>query len=211
MTSGKLAAVVILAAGEGRRLGKQKALAKYNGNTYLSMILHALEPVPVDCVIVTVGYNYDEVIKAHRTFPGVRFVVNDRPQDGQISSFRCALREGIGSWRTVLLSLVDHPAISSESFEDVLKAANENPRSIIIPTRLGRRGHPVAFPSVLFEELLSSELPEGARTVLKRHTSMILELPLNDPGIVLDVDTPEDCKQLENYLSRKHGAGYNTT
>jgi molybdenum cofactor cytidylyltransferase len=63
------------------------------------------------------------------------------------------------------------------------------------PTFEGVRGHPVLFARALFPELLEEALPEGARTVLRRYLGSRLLLPVDDPGILADIDTPEDYRR----------------
>ena len=66
---------------------------------------------------------------------------------------------------------------------------------IVRPICQGRHGHPVVFAASLFSELLDDDLPEGARTVVHRYASQSESVEVDDPGVLADVDTPEDYQQ----------------
>ena len=59
---------------------------------------------------------------------------------------------------------------------------------LVVPTFNGKRGHPVLFRRLLFEELLNDALPEGARTVVHRHLDNTASVPVDDEGVVIDID-----------------------
>jgi molybdenum cofactor cytidylyltransferase len=65
----------------------------------------------------------------------------------------------------------------------------------VVPAFEGWRGHPVLFGRALFPELLEKDLPEGARTVVRRYLDDRLQIPVADPGILADIDTPEEYRK----------------
>jgi molybdenum cofactor cytidylyltransferase len=69
----------------------------------------------------------------------------------------------------------------------------ERPR-VLVPTYRGRRGHPMIFSGELIPELLAAPLDQGARAVVRRH--QVMELPVEDEGILLDLDDPESYRQV---------------
>ncbi len=193
-------AAVVLAAGRGSRMGRQKALMEWKGQTFLYRVVNSLRPVNLDSLVVILGFEHERVFQNHRMLDDVTFLVNDHPEDGMISSLRCALKKNGKRWRAIMMTLVDHPAISTDTYRRVKCAADEHPDSVIIPSYKGRRGHPVVFPACLFDELLHPDLPRGARTVLSRHQNMVIEIPVDDCGIVLDIDTLDDLHKLKKHL-----------
>ena len=67
---------------------------------------------------------------------------------------------------------------------------------IVVPYFHSERGHPVAFGEVFREELLALQGDSGAKAVLQAHPDKVHRLQVNDPGIVQDIDTPEDLQRL---------------
>ena len=56
----------------------------------------------------------------------------------------------------------------------------------------GKRGHPVGFSRELRGELVALDGDEGARSVIRRHVARVVSIPVEDRGIVIDIDTPGD-------------------
>ena len=82
-------------------------------------------------------------------------------------------------------------AVGIETDGGGVAAWRDRPRSIVIPTFRNRRGHPVVFPRPLWPELRNSPDQVGARAVVLAHHGEIVEVPVDDEGIVKDIDTRE--------------------
>ncbi|MGE8618273.1 MAG: nucleotidyltransferase family protein, partial [Achromobacter spanius] len=87
-----------------------------------------------------------------------------------------------------LIALADMPWLRADTCLQVAAATRRH--RIVAPTWQGRRGHPVAFARDLWPELASLSGDVGARSLLMRHP--VHELALDDPGVLADVDAPED-------------------
>ncbi len=113
-----------------------------------------------------------------------------------------SVRLGIEAMRPdavgALIGLVDHPLVQAETLEQLTAAAAASPERIIIPTFQGRRGHPTFFPGELLREIYQGH---NLREIIGRHPESITLVPVADEGVVLDMDTPEDyreiCRRLE--------------
>ena len=66
------------------------------------------------------------------------------------------------------------------------------PLPILIASYQGKRGHPVLFSSQVYGEILAAPLDQGAKVVVRKDPARVREIPLEDPGILADIDTPED-------------------
>jgi molybdenum cofactor cytidylyltransferase len=75
-------------------------------------------------------------------------------------------------------------------------AFREKHQRIVVPTHAGRRGHPVLFARAVFDELLTAPNDEGARAVVRKDPTRVLAVPVDDPAVLEDFNTPEDYKQL---------------
>ena len=126
---------------------------------------------------------------------GAVVAVNRAPDEGPISSIRVAL-EGWGNGVDgCAICPVDHPLVTSATVRSLAARFAETAAAIVVPTYRGRRGHPAIFHRRLFAELLDPTLPEGARTVVRRRASRVRECPVEDPGVVADIDTPSEYRR----------------
>jgi molybdenum cofactor cytidylyltransferase len=98
----------------------------------------------------------------------------------------------------VVLALVDHPAVSSETIRKLLVSFLTSRASVVIPTYQGQRGHPVLISRTLFAELLALGPHEGANSVIRKHRDETRFVEVDDPGVLLDVDDPETYRLIES-------------
>ncbi|MEW6299032.1 MAG: nucleotidyltransferase family protein [Thermodesulfobacteriota bacterium] len=183
---------ILLAAGESRRMGRPKALLRYHGQTFLERGCAAFLAAGVDELVVVLGARADELRGAAPVHPAVRVVVNTRAFQGQLSS----LMVGIGTLspgsEAAVVNLVDHPLVTADTIRALITAFRVTPAPILIASYRGRRGHPVVFSAELYGELLAAPLDQGAKAVVRKDPTRVREIPLDDPGILADIDTPED-------------------
>jgi molybdenum cofactor cytidylyltransferase len=183
---------ILLAAGESRRMGSPKALLYYQGQTFIERICTAFLTAGVDELLVVLGARAEEIGRALPTHPKLRAVVNARYFQGQLSS----LMVGIGALspesEAAIVNLVDHPLVTAETITAVIESFRTVPLPIVIASYQGKRGHPVLFSSRVYGELLAAPLDQGAKVVVRKDPTRVRELPLADPGILADIDTPEE-------------------
>lgn len=183
---------ILLAAGESRRMGSPKALLHYQGQTFIERLCAAFLAAGVDELIVVLGARAEEIGRALPVHPAIRSVVNSRYFQGQLSS----LMVGIGALspdsEAAVVNLVDHPLVTAETINALLSSFHETPLPILIASYQGRRGHPVLFSRQVYGEILAAPLDQGAKVVVRKDPARVRELPLDDPGILADIDTPED-------------------
>ncbi|OWQ92174.1 molybdopterin-guanine dinucleotide biosynthesis protein MobA [Roseateles aquatilis] len=91
-----------------------------------------------------------------------------------------------------LILPADMPMLRSSTLQAVAQALENDP--IAYAQYRGRRGHPVAFSAELFSELAALQGDEGARRLLARYPAQAVEV--DDPGVLIDVDTVEDLQRL---------------
>ena len=92
-----------------------------------------------------------------------------------------------------VVALGDMPLIDAATFRGVVEALLGG-ALIAAPVlrSTNARGHPVGFAKSLFEELAALDGDEGARSVIHRHQDRVVSIPVDDRGIVVDIDTPDD-------------------
>jgi molybdenum cofactor cytidylyltransferase len=94
-----------------------------------------------------------------------------------------------------VIALADMPYIKPNTIEAIAHALNSG-AAIVAPVYQGKRGHPVGFCAKFRNQLEQLTGDEGARAILKRHADQIELLECNDPGVLVDIDTPQDLTTL---------------
>jgi CTP:molybdopterin cytidylyltransferase MocA len=185
---------IVLAAGGGSRFGGGKLLAKLGGQPIIEAVLENLREAPVDEIIVIVGAEAGRLSEVCERY-GVRTVANEEWERGQATSVLAGLRASGGRAAVVLLG--DQPFVGAEAVERLVAAFAEGAK-VAVATYGGKRRNPVLFSREVWP-LLEAELAgdEGARSVLRRHPELVVEVPCEGVGDPVDVDTREDLRRLE--------------
>lgn len=187
---------LILAAGEGSRLGGPKALARLHGASLLSHVARLYSAVGVrECIVVS-GAKADLVELEVEALGGLRLVHNPNWQTGMLSSILTGLevaeRNGASA---VLLHPVDHPLVHPATVRSVLCALADG-APIAVPAHRGRRGHPAGFGRAVWPDLRSADEKVGARAVLTLDPSRVRHLA-SGVDCLWGVNTPDDLAALE--------------
>jgi molybdenum cofactor cytidylyltransferase len=188
--AGKVVAVV-LAAGEGRRMGGNKALLPLGQGTFLARLAETLSRPGVASLFAVVGHDAERVAAGLPRSSSLDLVLNRDYRRGMLSSVLRGLEEAEGRGAdAVLFHLVDHPLLAPETVDRVLAALGDGAQ-IAVPSFEGRRGHPVGFAASTWPALRAVPPERGARTVLLEHPDWVVHVA-GDPGCVTGIDTPED-------------------
>ena len=185
-------AAILLAAGKSRRMGSCKQLLPLAGTTVIGRCLDTLVAAGIDEIVVVVSAEGHEVAQAARQYP-LKVVINNSAEADMASSVRAgrdALSRGVSG---TIVALCDYPLVTASSVDCLVRHHNEFPGRIVIPTHAGRRGHPVLFPHCVLDEL-TPELT--LRDLTRRDPSRVLCVDVDDRGVLLDMDTPEDYRRI---------------
>lgn len=184
-------AAIILAAGEGQRMGGPKALLPIEGETFLARIALLLARKGVSAVIAVLGYEAERVAAEAGLPRGVATVVNDRYREGMLGSVLRGLDEAEARGAdAILLQPVDHPLVAPETVDRVVAALRQG-AVVAVPSYEGRRGHPGGFAASAWAALRDAPPDRGARAVLADHPEWVVHVP-GDPGCVAGIDMPAD-------------------
>lgn len=181
---------LILAAGISRRMGQPKALLRYRGETFLDRMIGMLSTC-CDEVIVVAGHRGEELRASLDHDWAARFVTNPDPSRGQLSSLQTGLAATGAD--AVIFTPVDYPAVLPSTVATLAEALGGG-APLVIPSYRGRHGHPVGIARALAVEILELAGGCSARDAIQRHNALYLDV--DDPGILLDVDTPADYRDL---------------
>lgn len=180
---------VVLAAGEGRRFGGPKQLAKLGGRPLLEHALAAANASPVDRVAVVLGANADLVLE-RVDLKRAQVVICQHWRRGMAESLKTGI-DHLGDVSAAVVILGDQPLITAEAIGRVLEARGGG-RLAVRATYSGIPGHPVLLERALFPQIKDLRGDAGARELLASVDA--LEVPCDGMGRPLDVDTPEDLR-----------------
>ena len=189
-------AAIVAAAGLSRRMGCCKQLLDLGGKTVLARCIETLNGGGISDIVVVVGSNGGLVAAEARRFP-VRVVVNENPDGDMASSVRVGRRFLSDRVSGVVVALCDYPLVTPATVARLVSRHEEVPGTILIPGHGGRRGHPTLFPAVVLHEL---ETGGTLRDMVRRDPGRVQQLEVDDPGILLDMDTPEDYALLQRLV-----------
>jgi molybdenum cofactor cytidylyltransferase len=103
----------------------------------------------------------------------------------------------------VLIHLGDMPLVLPETIRHLVKEATLTSKGIVLPSYNGKLGHPRIFKKKYFEKLKKLKGDEGGRSIIANNLEDILICEVNDPGVVFDVDLPEDLEKMKFLLKKR--------
>ena len=183
---------ILLAAGSAKRFGSQKLLARLpDGRQLVDAAAKSLHE-NVERVVAVCGR--DDVLQSLLERSGCEVVVNERANEGMGTSIAAgvSVSEDAAGW---VIALGDMPFVRADTIRAIateLTTTMLNGKCIVVPMIDGKPGHPVGFSRDFADELRALDGDRGARLVIDRHRNCVVELAVDDPGILLDIDTPAD-------------------
>ena len=194
-------AAIILAAGRAARMGRLKQLLPVEGRPMVRRVAEAVCAANLAQVVAVIGAQAEAVTAALADLP-LEIVVNATWREGMSASLRAglrALRPDIGA---ALVVLADQPALTPDLLRLLVDRYRATGAPIVVPRYQGRRGNPVLWDRALFPDLLAVEGDRGGRDLLKRYQDLVEWVDVDDPAVLLDVDTRRDYENLEGYVGQ---------
>ena len=198
-------AVLLLAAGEGSRLGSYpKALLKKRGLTLLQRFMESIEGFsPVELIVVTgfhaevIESTLDElaVLMPPKMSSVMKVCRNLEPARGQAASVRLGLESLQSEYDVLLVALSDQPEIEAAEIQDLLDAfsVRSTDQEMLLPMVGTRRGNPVLFSRKAINAILA--IPGmTCRPYMDAHPAQVGQMQTHKQAFILDVDTPEDIQ-----------------
>jgi len=185
--------VVLLAGGCASRFGSDKRLSPLQDGRML--MLATIDNVRrAGLPLLVCLRSHDDDIEQTLLSEGVRCRKCPDSSQGMGSTLANGVAAIAGSWCGVLVGLADMPLIEPETY--ILVSGKLQPGEIVVPTYHNKRGHPVGFDRSYFPRLLALSGDRGARGILASNPGSIIEMELDDPGVLIDVDVPEDLRRV---------------
>jgi molybdenum cofactor cytidylyltransferase len=189
-----LVSAVLLAAGKSERMGQNKLLLPFGGRTVIQRTLDSLIASRAGEVIVVLGSKAQEI---NASIGGRRALVVLNPNFAKGMS--TSLIKGLGmvnsQARFIIVALGDQPLITPRVYNQLIEAAQNSGKGIIIPTCKGERGNPIVISTRYRAEMLKQTGDIGGRELLRAHPDDVLEVPVDCEGVVVNINTKEEYEK----------------
>jgi molybdenum cofactor cytidylyltransferase len=175
---------LLLAAGSATRFGSDKLRHALPHGVPIAVqaLRHLKAEVPDVVVVVRPG--------GEALFPGENVVVCANADQGMGASLACAAKAA-GEADGFLVALGDMPFVRTSTIAAVRDALAAG-APLAAPYFRARRGHPVGLSKKYYAELAALKGDEGAKRVVAAHERELVKIPVGDPGVIRDIDTPGD-------------------
>jgi CTP:molybdopterin cytidylyltransferase MocA len=181
-------------------MGSPKALLMSpDGQPFVTRIVRTLHGAGIVDLVVVTGRDHDALVKALDRVDGFRplIVRNADPSRGQLSSLWAGMDAVVRSdTEGVLVTLVDVPMIAVTTVTRVIDVWRRTRAPIVRPAIGDRHGHPVIFDRAVLDALRDAPIDAGAKVVVRAHEHDLLNVPVDDEGCLVDVDTPDEYRRL---------------
>jgi len=182
---------IILAAGESRRMGKPKLLLPFGEKTIIETIVNNAVQSKVDEVLVVLGSDAEKIAEKIKNSP-VKISVNSNFRQGMLSSVQWGFKSLPEHTRAVLVMLGDQPLIPGSVINIIIHAYRQTGKGIILPVYNKKRGHPILIDIKYGDEVKGLDPDSNLRAFVHNHAEDILEVEVDTPAILRDIDTVED-------------------
>lgn len=184
-------AALILCAGRSSRMGGFKPLLPLGGETLIERAIGLFNGVGIGRVVVVLGHGADRVLPVLER-SGIEPVINTRCDEGMFSSVQAGVSGLGGACGSFFILPVDIPLVRPDTLERLLEAFRTGDAEICRPSFRGRYGHPPLISAALIPAIRDFDGTGGLRALLACHGDRTAEVAVDDPGILLDLDTRED-------------------
>lgn len=143
--------------------------------------------------VVVLGAHRKKIFPLLKNLP-VTTVYNHDYKKGMLSSIQCGIRSLNPDIEALVLALSDQPGIPNKVIDLLIESFYRTKKGIILPVYSQKRGHPILIDLKYREEILNISPDFGLRALVHEHSEDMLEVPVDCPSILKDIDTPEDYK-----------------
>lgn len=189
--------IIILAAGESKRLGSPKQLVAYKDKTLLQHVMDEAAKVDETAVVVVFGAFKDNLLDAHTT-EHIIAGINEDWATGMASSIQTGLRrleQNYTDLEGVIIAVCDQPFLSSAVFEELIAQHKKSFKGIVASAYADTLGTPVFLDKKYFEELMMLTGDDGAKRILASHEDDVAQIDFEKGKI--DIDTPKDLEAMK--------------
>ncbi len=192
---------VVLAAGRSARMAEAKQLLPVGEQTVLERTLGNVRDSGADEIVLVLGFSA-EIIQQQlpaTLLDGLKVVINHYYAQGMASSLREGLSAVSPQMDAALIVLADQPFVRSATLDRIIERYRCSDAEIVIPLLRGSRGNPVLLNRSIFPEVMALDGDTGCRAIFGSHADGIVELDVDDAGVLLDIDSKDDYERLRGH------------
>ena len=187
---------VIIAAGLSSRMGTFKPLLDFGNSTVIETVIQTLQCADVEKIIVVTGHCAETLEKQLSRYP-VTCVHNPYYKTSHMfDSALLGFQELYQKCYKILFSPADIPGYQPSTVQTLL----ESQSLLACPTYNEKKGHPLMMSHSVLTQLLDAPGTEGIKGALRKIGIPMTCIPVNDPGILYDVDTYDEYLALRKRL-----------
>jgi len=186
---------IVLAAGESRRMGRPKLTLPFGEKTMIETVVDNAVQSKVDGVLVVLGSGAEKIAEKIKGYP-VKTTVNPEFRQGMLSSIQWGFESLAEDTRAALVMLGDQPLIPGSVIDKIVDAYIQTGKGIVLPVYNKRRGHPILIDMRYRDEVKRISPDTGLRALVHNHAEDILEVEVDAPGVLRDIDTVEDYNEI---------------
>lgn len=189
--------IIILAAGESKRLGRPKQLLKFRNKTLIALTIEKTLRTKKKEIIVVLGSNAERINTEISNFP-VKICINKEWKNGMASSIKFGLEKLTNEYPAIdaaLILLCDQPLINSEQINSFIEEFSNTEKQIIAAKYKNTIGVPAIFSKDFFVKLLKLKGNLGAKAIIKQFPDQVKTMDI--PEAEFDIDTIEDVQKLK--------------
>jgi len=193
---------IVLAAGTSTRMGQAKQLLPLGPSNVLAQTLENVRSASIAEIVLVLGSSAQAICQQlpPPLLEGLKVVVNHDYMQGMASSLRqglSALDQHDKHSDAALIVLGDQPFVRPQTLDQIVDAYRRSPAQIVIPLYQGTRGNPVLLDRSVFAEVAALEGDIGCRAIFAKHLEGIVNVEVEDMGVLLDIDDQQDYDRLK--------------
>jgi molybdenum cofactor cytidylyltransferase len=178
-------------------MGAQKQALELGGKPMVQHVLDAFTHSTLDEVVLVLSPTLHWRPEPRR---GFRVVLNPSAEEGISTSVKVGIHAVDPRTEAVLIGLADKPFLLGSTIDAMIGAYRRSSAEIIVPVHDGKRGNPVLFRKSLFRQLSRLKGDVGAKLVVESGKYSVAEVPVDDFGVLFDVDTPADFRKAKRMM-----------
>ena len=190
---------VITAAGMSSRMGDFKPLLNIGSMSIVKRIVATLKQAGAENIVLVTGY-HAEALERHLAGSGIVFLRNeDYEHSHMFDSAKIGLAYLVDKCDRILFTPVDIPLYTASTVSALLHSGAE----LACPTYNGQSGHPLLLSDCAARKVLTDSGEGGMQGAITRCGADLLEIAVEDEGILYDADTPQDYNKLLEFHNKQ--------
>ncbi|NLI55574.1 nucleotidyltransferase family protein [bacterium] len=188
---------IVIASGEGKRIGRIKQLLPWKNSTILGNIIDTLKDTDLDKIYIVLGHEKEEILEniKHHLTEKFEVIFNENYKKGMLTSIQEAVKKIPDDYFGFIIFLGDQPFIKKETVDKSIERIKAKDYPIIVSCYKGERGHPTFISLEFKEKILSLDPEKGAlRDIIydARNKNLVFDFETDDEDVIKDIDTYED-------------------